>query len=211
MRELRNARHVGPIAVRVIHGAHQHGARALGQRVDFVHLDQFHAAVRQRCREVILIGKFVAQRDDAISRVPVHAAEEQRERRRGIHGERDVVGLAVDQLRDERADFVHIVEPGEEVGAGGFIAPREVPVDGGAGARGTCPKSRYSATSSFRAPETQREWLAQFISRPDRRGKLFVDRLAEFTDHVATGTSRDVRLLRVDQFHQRLARASCRW
>jgi hypothetical protein len=78
MRELRNARDVGPVSVRIIHRAYQNSARTIGQGVDCVCLDEFHATVCQRRREVILIRKFVAQRDNTITGVPIHAAKEQR-------------------------------------------------------------------------------------------------------------------------------------
>ena len=58
------------------------------------------------------------------------STEEQRERRRGIHRERYVVGPTVDELRDERADSIHVVEPCQEVGARAFVASGKVPIDG---------------------------------------------------------------------------------
>jgi hypothetical protein len=56
----------------------------------------------------------------------MHTAEEQRERGTRIHGERDIGGIAMNQLRDETAEFVDVIEPAKEIGAGQFVAPREM-------------------------------------------------------------------------------------
>jgi hypothetical protein len=74
-----------------------------------------------------VIRKFVFQRDDLVAGLPIQTAQQQRQGRRRIVNERNIRGLAANELRDARANPIAIVEPAHEIGAGQFVAPGEVP------------------------------------------------------------------------------------
>src|SRR5882724_8394009 len=83
-----------------------------------------------------MIGEFVSQGDDAVAGLPVDAAEELRKRGRCGQSECDIGTIAADEMTDQSTDFVDVVEPGDEVGTGEFIAVREVFGDRGLSAPG---------------------------------------------------------------------------